>query len=116
MNGDTHEKQTNACLLQTDTPSVPVPPALSYVVRQQPAGQPANDVLAQLDRILAATPEGHYLCPPLKRSQVAAAADEIRTLRQLMMTVTSPGKTQTVAELRATMDDETHTDVQDLES
>ncbi len=112
MNGDTHEKQTNACLLQTDTTSVPLSPSLPNLVRQQPVVESANDVLAQLDRILAATPGGHYLCPPLKRSQVAAAADEIRTLRGLMMTVTSPGKTQTVAVLLATIE---HTDVQDLE-
>ena len=75
------------------------------------------DILKVLDAMLAMTPESHYLCFPMKRTQVAAAADEIRQLRELMATVTSPGKTHTVAALLAARDiDKTHTEVQDLEN
>ena len=41
----------------------------------------AADVLAELDRLIDATPHGNYVCTPLKRSTVAAAAAEIRRLR-----------------------------------
>lgn len=47
------------------------------------AGSPTSsaDVLAELDRLIDATPPGNYVCTPLKRSTVAAAAAEIRRLR-----------------------------------
>lgn len=41
----------------------------------------AADVLAELDRLIDATPDGHYVCTPIKRSTVVAAAAEIRRLR-----------------------------------
>lgn len=40
-----------------------------------------RDVLAELERLLDATPHDHYVCAPLKRSVVAAATAEIRRLR-----------------------------------
>ena len=42
-----------------------------------------GDVLAVLDRLIAATPESHHVCAPLKRSVVVAIADEIRRLRAM---------------------------------
>lgn len=46
------------------------------------AGSPTPyDVLAELDRLLDATPHGSHVCKPLKRAVVAAAAAEIRRLR-----------------------------------
>lgn len=39
------------------------------------------DVLAELDRLIDATPHGNYVCTPIKRSTVMAAAAELRRLR-----------------------------------
>jgi hypothetical protein len=50
------------------------------------ASPTSYDVLAELDRLLDATPHGSHVCKPLKRAVVAAAAAEIRRLRvQLAM-------------------------------
>lgn len=40
-----------------------------------------SDILAELDRLIEATPHDHYVCTPLKRSVVVAVAEEIRRLR-----------------------------------
>jgi len=45
------------------------------------ASPTSYDVLAELDRLLDATPHGSHVCKPLKRAVVAAAAAEIRRLR-----------------------------------
>lgn len=75
------------------------------------------DILKVLDAMLAITPEDSYLCPPFKRAQVVAAADEIRRLRELLATPDGHGKTHTVAELLAILDTaQTRTDAQDLEN
>ena len=45
------------------------------------ASPTSSDVLAMLDELLDRTPHDAYICPPLKRSAVAAIAAEIRRLR-----------------------------------
>ncbi len=104
MNGDKHENQTNACLLETGTPGEQVPSAPFDVVPQHASDQSPNDILAHLDRALAATPTNVLMCQPLRRVLVAAAAAEIRTLRAVLAVATSPGKTQPAAVLIAALE------------
>ncbi len=104
MNGDTHEKPTDACLFETDTPSVSLSSATLDLLHKHHAGESPTDVLAQLDRVLAATPEYCHLVFPLKRRFIADVAAEIRTLRAVLAVSTSPGKTQPAAVLLAALE------------
>ena len=97
VNGEPDENPTNADVLETGPAPLPLAPAAPVRVRQQPARESAVDVLAELDRALAATPEHSLMCRPLRRALVVSVAAEIRRLRTLW--VATPhgdnGKTET---------------------
>jgi hypothetical protein len=62
------------------------------------------NILDELDHALDQTPEHAYMCRPLTRRTVAAAAAEIRRLHAVLAVGSSPGKTRPAAVLLAAID------------
>jgi hypothetical protein len=84
MSEGNHEIETVADVFEADAQALQVSPAASTGVPQRPASQSTVDVLADLDRVLAATPEWAHMVPPLNRKLIVAVAAEIRRLRALI--------------------------------
>jgi hypothetical protein len=80
VNGDDHAQPQNESVQPPDAQALPLSSAAPDVVSEFIARQPASHILAELDRILADTPQHAHLTPPLRRSLVVAAAREIRRL------------------------------------
>jgi len=102
--GVTYEIQTHADVRESHAPQYALLFAARDLACQPDVEEPVSDILAELDRALDQTPEHVYMCRPLTRRTVAAAAAEIRRLRAVLAVTTSPGKTQPVAVLLAALE------------